>query len=352
MPTDTLGCCVNTAAVWDRCERTKIVDLDAVTCLSWSRELDDLSEASVTVGRDGACCEVFDRIRPWRHQLVINRCGRQVWSGPILRTTYNADDTEFEAVDPLAWLNRRLVRETVERCGSLVGIARELITEALEHPDGAADETCLTFDYRGCTHTGCRKYEECNAQTGAELRSLARGPLNFTAVGRRVIVWCGGATLGRTALLQDKDFMGALSVVEDGYSMATAVCVQGKGVTAYCGGTDPYFGLLEVPIKDDTITTEADAMAVACAEVAARSRPPLILSVPDGIRLDPSAPVTVDQLVPGVLIPVWSSSTCRTVREDMALTRLRVTQGCSDDHGGDEVVAITVAPAASIGAEA
>lgn len=348
----TLGCCYNTAAIWDRCERTKIADLDAVTCLEWSRELDDLSEGSVTVGRNGSCCEVFDRIRPWRHQLVINRCGKQVWSGPILRTTYNADDTVFEAVDPLAWLDRRLVRETVELCGSLTGIAQQLVEQAMEHPDGAADETCLTFDYRGCTHTGCRKYEACQTTAAAELRSLARGPFNFTVVGRRVVMWCGGATLGRTTILQDKDFMGLISVVEDGYAQATAVCVQGKGVTAYCGGTDDYYGLIEVPIKDDTITTEADAMAMACQEVAARKRPPLVLSVPDGIRLDPRAPVTMEQLVPGVLIPVWSSSTCRTVSEDMALTRVHVQQGCSDDHGGDEVVSITVAPAASIGAEA
>lgn len=352
MGTGTLGCCVNTAAIWDRCERTKIVDLDDVTCLEWGRELDDLSDATVTVGRNATCCELFDKVRTWRHQLVISRCGRPVWSGPILRTTYNADDTVFEAVDPLAWLDRRLVRADAERCGSLTDIARELITEALTHPDGAADETCLLFDYRGCGHSGCRKYEACKSTTAAELRTLARGPFNFTAVGRRIVLWCGGATLGRTTMLQDKNFLGDLSVVEDGYELATAVCVQGKAVTAYCGGTDPYYGLIEVTIKDDTITTETDAMALACQEVAARNRPPLVLSVPDGIRLDPTAPVTMDELVPGVLIPVWSSSTCRTVSEDMALTRVRVTQGCSDDHGADESVAITVAPAASIGEEA
>src|SRR6476469_224922 len=285
-----LGCCVTTASIWDRCLNRKVVDLDDVNCLQYGRELDDLSEANATVGRNGRCCEVLDQVRTWRHALVIHRCGQLVWSGPILRITYNLDDTVIEAVDGIGWLDRRLVRETREVGGSLADIARGIIDEALEHPDGEQDETCLRFQYLGCEHEGCRKYEACQTTAAAELRQLARGPLNFTALGQQVMVWCGGATLGRTTTLQDKDFMGALSVVEDGYSLATAVCVQGKGVTGYCGGTDPYYGLVEVTIKDDTITTQQDADTLACQEVAARSRPPLVLSVPDGIRLDPRAP--------------------------------------------------------------
>lgn len=344
-----LGCCVNTASIWDRCLRRKVVDLDDVTCLEYGRELDDLSDALVRVGRNGRCCEVMDQIRSWRHSLVIHRCGQLVWSGPIIRPTYNLDDMTIEAVDPWAWLDRRLVRADREACGSLVDIARGLITEGLEHPDRRPDETCIAMEYRGCGHQGCREFEACRTSVAAELRQLARGPLNFTAVGRRLIVWCGPDTLGRTNMLQDKDFMGQLSVVEDGYAVATAVCVQGKGVTAYCGGTDPYYGLLEITVKDDTVTTEEDAMALACQEVAARRRPPVVLSVPNGIRLDPTAPVDFTELVPGVVMPIWSSATCRTVSEDMVLTRVRVRQGCSTDDTDEERVSITVAPVASVG---
>lgn len=351
MPGQTLGCCVNTASIWDRDLRYKVVDLDDTSCLTYNRELDDLSEATVTVGRAGDCCELLDKVRTWRHQLVIHRCGQLVWNGPILRLTYTLDGVEVEAVDPLAWLDRRLIRADREVTGALTDIARDLITESLTHPDGGPDETGLVFDVRGCTNAGTREYEACKSTTAAELRSLAKGAFNFTAVGNRVVMWCGGATIGRTTVLQDKHFMGELTVVEDGYPLATAVCVQGKGVIGYCGGTDPYYGLLEVTVKDDTITTQADADALACEEVAARNRPPVILSVPDGVRLDPSAPVDFSELVPGALIPVWSQATCRSVFEDMALTRVRVRQGCSADGTDEEQVSITVAPTASIGAE-
>jgi hypothetical protein len=346
-----LGCGVNTASIWDRLERRKLVDLDDVTCLEYSRELDDLSDATVTVGREGECCAVLDQVRSWRHALLIHRDGQLAWSGPILRPEYATTETVISAVDRGAWLDRRLVRTTREECGGLTDITRAVIEEALTHPDGAADETGLEVEYRACTHTDtCREFEACRSTSAAELRNLARGPLNFTVLGRKMLVWCGSDAIGRTAMLQDKDFMGELTVIEDGYQLATAVCVQGDGVQAYCGGTDPYYGLVEVTIKDDSITTAAAAMQLACQEVAARSQPPLVLSVPDGIRLDPRAPVSFDELVPGVTIPVWSSATCRTVQQDMALTRVRVRQGCSDE-GGEEEVSVTVAPVASIGTE-
>lgn len=346
-----LGCCVNTASIWDRCLTTKITDLDDVTCIEYSRELDDLSEASVTVGRNGTCCDMLDQVRSWRHNLVIERCGELVWSGPIMRPTYRTDETVIEAVDGMAWLDRRLVRTDREVCGSLVDVARDVIAEGLVHPDGGRDETCMQFEYRGCAHEGCRKFEACRTSVAAELRSLARGPLNWVTIGRRVVVWCGGATLGRVNMLQDKDFMGELAVVEDGYAYASAVCVQGKGVTGYCGGTTDDGVLVEITVKDDTVTTQEDADALACQEVAARDQPPVVLSVPNGIRLDPRAPVSFSELVPGVVMPIWSSATCRTVNQDMALTRVRVRQGCGGEGSDEEEVAITVAPASSIGAE-
>lgn len=348
MPGQQLGCGTNTASIWDRVERRKMVDLDGVTCLEWGRELDDLSEASVTVGRDGLCCAALADVRTWRHALVIHRDGRLVWSGPILTLDYGTEDTVISAVDRFAWLDRRQTVETTTVSGTLVEIAEHIITDSLVREGLTADDVGLVVEYRGCEMGATeREYEACRASGAAELRNLARGPLNFTVVGRRAVVWCGPGGLGRTALLQDKDFRGELRVVEDGYATATAVCVQGEGVIARCGGVDPYYGLLEMSIKDDSVTTAAAAAELACAEVAARSRPPVVLSVPSGVELDPSAPVSIDELVPGVLMPVWSSATCRTVRETMALERVRVRQGCSD--GAGEQVSVTVAPAASLG---
>ena len=90
-----LGCCTNTAAIYDRCESRKVLELDDVESIAWGRKLDQGSEANVAVGRNGQCCTGLDQIRTWRHELVVWRCGVQVWSGPITRITYGRNGTVF-----------------------------------------------------------------------------------------------------------------------------------------------------------------------------------------------------------------------------------------------------------------
>lgn len=343
-----LGCCQNTATIWDRCESRKIADLDDLTCVQWSRELDAVSEATVTAGRTGACCDKIAELQPWRHELVIYRCGRKVWSGPILEINYTTTSATIVARDRLAWFDRYEVGD-LSLSGLNTDIAAALIEHGLEESDGShTDDPCIASFlefYPGDFNVYSYSYEGCQTTVGAELRNLARGSLNFTAIDRRVLVWSGLA-LSRTAMLQDKHLLGEVSVTVHGYDMGTWACVKGNAVSAECGGRDPYYGRLERSIRDDSITDVATARAVGCTAVATHRMPSVTLDIPDGVRLDPAAPVTIDQLVPGVVIPFWSESTCRTVNQDLALTKVQVTQGCSDDAQGEEQVLITVGPRA------
>lgn len=342
-----LGCCLNTAAVWDRCESRKIAELDDLTCLNWSRTLDLSSSASATVGLRGQCCGLLGNVQPWRHELVVSRCGRQVWSGPILAAEYTDDAITLTARDRLAWFDRRSIRDDLTLSGLNTEIAQALIEYGILDPDvPGQDDTCIGMFlefFPGDFATYSYSYEGLQTTVGAELRNLARGTLNFTALGRRVLVWSALA-LGRTNILQDKHLLGDVKVVVDGYNMATWAGVEGHGVAASAGGTDRYYGRLERPIRDDSIVTTATAQQVARTAVGTSRRPSVTLDIPDGVRLDPSAPVTIDQLVPGMVLPFWSTSTCREVNQDTALTKVQVTQGCSDDADGDEQVLITVGP--------
>lgn len=344
-----LGCCENTASVWDRCLSRKIMDLDSMTCVQWGRELDAVSAAQVTVGGDARCCDRLDMLQPWRHELVIYRCGRQVWSGPILEIQYRSEIVTIIARDRLAWLDRRQFYGDLALLGLNTQIAEDLIEYAIEDPDfPGQDDTCIgqfLEVYPGDFNIYSYSYEPCRTSIGAELRNLARGSLNFTAVDRRVLVWSALA-LSRTAMIQDKHLLGEVQVSVSGWDMATWACAEGKGVSATCGGTDGYYGRLERPIRDDSITTTATARQVACTSVATHDHPRVTLDVPNGVRLDPAAPVTINDLVPGAVIPFWSTSTCREVNQDMVLTRVQVRQGCSDDNDGDEQVLITVGPRA------
>src|SRR5690625_5581383 len=79
-----LGCGTHRAAIFDRCESIKVADLDDVISGEWERLLDNASQATVEVGRNGDCCRALDQIVPWRHELVIWRDDEQVWSGPLM----------------------------------------------------------------------------------------------------------------------------------------------------------------------------------------------------------------------------------------------------------------------------
>lgn len=67
----------------------------------------------------------------------------------------------------------------------------------------------------------------------------------------------------------------------------------------------------------------------------------MFLEVPDDSQLAPEAPVGIQDLVPGVLVAVTSTGTCRTVAAELRLLRLKV----SFTENDGEKVGITLAPA-------
>lgn len=349
MAAGLLGCGTHTASVFDR-DGAKLMDLDDIMEIEYTRKLDTMSDAHVIVGRNGSCCDLLGQIRPWRHELVIYRTApgqpqRPVWSGPIVVPDFGGPDTVLQAYDAWAWLYRRDIRSLVTASGDLSDVGWALIEHGLEHPDGGLDETKIRrfLDKRAAGVHGAREWEADAGSVGRELVRLCQGALNATFVGPRLILW-GPYPLSRTAFLQDSNFLDPLRVKLDGWAMVTRAIVRGKGFTEVCGGTDPYYGLLEGEVSEDAMTDPQDGHELACLEVATRGHPPMVLSVPNGARLAPDAPVTVDELVPGVEIPVWSKQTCLEVNANLILTELRVT----DDHQGEQV-AVTLAPGTVLG---
>lgn len=86
--------------------------------LHWSRVLDDISEADVTVPDvfGGLRCniELGTTIVPWRYGLRIERNGAEVWSGPITaierptRDGIAADAVTISANDSMVWGRKRV----------------------------------------------------------------------------------------------------------------------------------------------------------------------------------------------------------------------------------------------------
>lgn len=339
-----LGCAENyDVVVHDRFGRRPYGSFEDVVSLTWSRVLDDTSEAEVVITTgEPECCELLSMVYPWCNDLSIFRDGELVWQGPIMSLDpVNRDQAIIKARDITAWLDVRVIHNLIDftatgmGAADLVTIARALVVDALQPDDPNVIPLLTTTPLAGIT--GERRYEPNSEYAGAELRELARTGIDFTAIGHRLIL-AGELPFGRTFALSDEDFTGDLNVIVDGLAYVTRAIVQGEGVLATSGGVGDC-GLVERLIKEEAIKDQASAQAEADSTVSAGDPVPVYLEVPDGSGLDPNAPVSISELVPGVVVPVTSAQTCRTVAADLRLRKLEVT---FDEAG--ERVAVTLVP--------
>jgi hypothetical protein len=337
-----LGCADEYAiAIMDREGRAQLGELVNASAASWGRLLDDTSEAVVTVPYQGPeCCDLLADANPWCNELALYRDGLLVWQGPIETIDYGRDDTVITAKDVTAWLAHRVIKmlldysPTGKGAADLVTIAEALVRHGLGQDDPAVEQYLLT---RLSGISGERKYPADGSTVYDELAELARTGIDFTAIGRRIIL-AGEMPLGRLAQLADGHFAGELRVVKDGRQAASAATVVGKGVTGRAGGVGPC-GLLETLVSEQEILDQPSATAEAEAIVKAGTFP-VRLQVPDGSALVPEAPVGINELIPGIVVPVVSTETCFDLAADLRLQRLQVTF----DAEAGERVAVSLVP--------
>lgn len=324
--------------VTDRCGGATVAEL-AFSDLKWGRALDAVSEASVTIP-PGKCGRLAD-VRTWRHELHVIRDNDEVWSGPVTTVPQCRSGTTLVAQDFWAWLGVRVIHNQLcfdPTCGGTaatgVAIAQALIEDAL-----APDDPCL-LKYLHAVAGGTtqeRNYAANSAYALDALTDLAKGGLDFTAIGRRLVIMPEGGTLGQLALLTCDAFDGDVCTTEDGGAAATRAVVTGKAadgttvVSGSAGGVDDYLGLVEVLVNDDSVRTATAAQTQAAGLL--QPIPPLLVQPPQGNGLTAEAPVCINELVPGVLVPVAMDCTCRPAEQMLRLTKLDV----SVDAGGEKV---------------
>lgn len=333
-----LGCKNHTYTITDR-GGGSVTSSGVLTEVDYNRVLNDASTARVTIGVSGEnCCNELKNIRSWRHLLNIFRDGQLVWSGFVVNPTWSAEAVEVQAVDIIGLLDRRVPHQNFTfQNVDLVDIAEELIEDALAPDDPGHDVTIMGES----GVTGGRTYEQNIGQSADHLRDLADTGIDFTAVGTNIIImpddFCD--VVGR---LSDEDLPEGLRVAEDGGTLATRQIVAGSedgSAVGTAGGTNAYYGLLEVYTEQSTITDQASADAAARARLKASLGVPVFIDTQD-VTLAPTAAVTVAQLVPGWCVDVSTDITCRPIIQRLKVTGLRVTEtgGERDSPGQEKIV--------------
>lgn len=339
-----LGCGKYEVCVFTRGGGTLVAILPW-TQLQWSRILDDTSSATVggVIGQDSDCCAALADIYPWEHEIVIYRNNEIVWVGPIFQMSTPPGSFSIEARDLTAWWDRRLVHNDVNLPETDLATIFQAIADDAMAPDPSPNLTVRTTasKIKGSRRILALQHQEA----GPALRDLANVGIDWTAVGRTVLA--GGLVIPTQPIgtLTDDNFVTPPTPVRDGSQQSNAPLVRGAGggvlgdvffAAAKDGAAVIRDGLLESVESVSTISDYNSATQAAASQLDLRSR----FVGAESCQLAPSAPFSIDDLVPGALCQVNCQETCLPIVGEFRLKQVSV----SASFGQDDSIDITIQP--------
>jgi hypothetical protein len=356
-------CTLHRAYLYDKGAERRIYELSPLRQVRWGRTRDDTSTANIFIQTpDRDCAQVLAEVEPGRHELVVFRSGERVWEGPITRTAETGTVMEIDAKDITHYLNRTIMRSGYDNAYPKIGYAterlRKIITAELARKESLTPSVNVLQHLRITTHKASaktsRKTVPYEKYVYEELDSLAaKGGIDFTVVGRALIINDVNDNIGQGPALVSGDFDGDLTVSLYGVETATYSAVtDGLGKWGAFGGTDTYYGeieLLHTIYDQETTQAQREADAITTAEMAEQAQrnsagrypTPMLIRVPEGSTLRSSkVDEIMDYLVPGVRFLIKSDKTYRKVAQVQKLDRLVV-----EETPEGERVQVTFSPA-------
>lgn len=368
----TLGCGTYDVYVYRRGGKVRVGRIGNISHLEWNRVRDDISDAKVVItGWDPDCGNLLAKLQSWAYEIVIFRNdGREthrVWEGPITLLTYEDDRVTISAKDVMAYAYRRAIRQKMSdtRFGAKVTArARQIIMNAFAPDDPnvlahlkVLDREDDAMQYRSTPAYSRTAFEEVDDMA-------ANAGLDYTAVGRSILLWGTKHRIGTLPEFRDADLGNSPIVSEYGMSMSNRYIVSnGDGVWGAADrlddeGKDETYGLVEMlsstwatdtPADTGTYTQQGIATMTESFEgfaersISDRYGPPVVVRVPDNTSLSQNAPISIQHLVPGVVVPLRSNRTLRSVAGNQKLDSVKVTVDASAG-GLTEVISVTMSP--------
>lgn len=363
-----LSCEIHTAAIYDRGGMERIGWLDGIISVQWERERDEVTSASVTIGQYSSpdCDKIVGLTACGRHELVIFRGNVRVWEGPVTHLQYQKDSATITARDVSHYFNRMTMKgeynNSYPRIGSVVDRmyrimrAESVRFEAQVPPINVRPHIVrhnIADDAGTSSHT-----LPYHSSVYDHLEQLSqRGGLDYTVIGRAIHLWdVRNPALGQTAPISEDDFIGDVIITEYGMELCTVSAMSdGRGNVGEVGEADPYYGLWElVETAYDEETGEdwnegaGEPEPPTVAEMKSQAQrnlkvpPPLVVRVPENSTLNPNGTLAINELVPGIFIPLQADLPGRTVSQMQKLDKLVVVE--SADEGEKIQVSLSPAP--------
>ena len=371
-------CTTHSAMIYDRGGTRRLAEITRLSQVTWGRDRDSISEASVRI--EGTSCssqrELFKKISSKRHELVIFRGEDRVWEGPIYRISDEGFRITVVAKDVCAYLSgTALTREWDNTYGSTAGPTevttrmQEIIEYELQHDRvgrtmGGGTATIvgwesldppanilpfLTVHHFPNEARTAAKTQPFEMTVGEHLASAARtSGIDFTAVGRAIHLWDTSRSLGQTRVVTEEDFYGNIITTEYGADHTQGAYVIGaEGMYGEAINPDhlefygPWMTIYNAYNEEATAApTQSELNSQAARNVSGRSPAPMEVRVPDNSTIRLSETLTINDLVPGVRIPLRATLNARAADQDQKLDHLVV-----QETAAGEKISVTLTPA-------
>jgi hypothetical protein len=201
----------------------------------------------------------------------------------------------------------------------------------------------------------------------------AHAGLDYVTTGRRIILWDTHRSIGRLPEMRYGDFSEAPVITEYGASLANVFAVtNGEGLYGIATrgmdaegrpGPEGFIEQLansysetEGAGTERTLTREArrrleeglreQAVRNIAGRYTSYGPAPRVVRIPDNATLSPTLPLGINQLVPGVWIPLRIDDGIQNIAQWQKLDSMTVTQ---DDKG--EKISVVMSPAPNDGAD-
>lgn len=373
--------------IHDRGGIRKVDALTNIADVQYTRERDVMGTAKVIISARNCAdqMEIINNIAARRHEMVIFRGKERVWEGPILEPNWYSNRVEIFANDVTDYLRGTPMTKDWPNSDEggepyMTERIREIIEYELTTPYDADIGTAgvpniieiprwetidppanllAYLDIRESigpqgilTRSNVAAFE---MMVGEHLQNLAEGGLDYTTVGRRILIWDSAQSIGRTRILTDADFYGELRVTAAGGEHASIAHISAQrdpedevsepmnGVGS-AGGADPFYGVwtrlssLSSEEGSDTPTQMA-LNSQARRQLVGRNPVPMEIITPGDGSIRLSHDLRINELVPGVTMPVRATLNLRPVQQDMRLDKVTVKETAAG-----EVVSVSLSP--------
>lgn len=364
----TLGRGAHRVFVYRRGGKIRTGELRNLSHIEWNRLRDDISTARVVVSDwdvDGG--NMLAALRTWAYEIVIFRDNgysqERVWEGPITLLRFEENAVTISARDVMVHAYRRVIRQKMSDSGrgaTVVSRAARVLQNAFapDDPNVLAYLTPMMNENDAMQYRSIPEYSRTAFEEVDDMASNAG--LDYTVVGRSIILWGTKNRIGTLPEFQDADLGSPPIVSEYGMSFANRYIVSdGNGVYGIADrlnsfGGDGVYGLVELlssswasDSTEDTGTYTQEGLAkikssfegFAERSISSRNPPPIVVRVPDNTTLNPDTVLSIQHLVPGVVIPLRSTGTLRPVVADQKLDAVKVVE-----TAGSETISITLSP--------